>query len=122
MREQLTSDIRNSELMGDNIIGIYLSEEPLCESNQPEEDDEPKLRRFVYSQENIEQPHLIDIGEHGAVIWAVIKETKYALKVVSTITLDCYIYLIPSLVQRLEATRPCRFPLQPCHIHFTACV
>jgi hypothetical protein len=95
MDEQLTKDSRNAELMGENIIGIYLSREPLCESNQPMEDDEPKLRRFVNSQENIERPHLIDRGEDGVVIWAVIKETEYALKVVSTITLDCYIYLIP---------------------------
>lgn len=65
MGKQLMKDASVVELMGENIIGIYLSREPLCESHPTVEDDEPKLQRFVNSQENIEQPRLIGSGEHG---------------------------------------------------------
>lgn len=81
MGEQLT----DAELMGENIIGIYLSKEPLCESIQPAEDDEPKLRRFVDDQENIQRPRLIGSGKHGVVVLTTIKGAEYVLKVVSTI-------------------------------------
>lgn len=74
---------RHAELMGDNIIGIYLSSEPLCDSNQAMEDDEPKLRRFIHDQEDFQSPHLIGGGEHGIVISAVMKGVEYAFKIVS---------------------------------------
>lgn len=74
---------RHAELMGDNIIGIYLSGQPLCESNQTIEDDEPKLRRFVHDQEMVEQPRLIKSSDDGVFIWAIIKGAEYLLKVVS---------------------------------------
>lgn len=85
MGKQLTKGARDAELMGEDIIGIYLSKEPLCESNQPMEDDEPKLRRFVDDHENIQRPRLIGSGKHGVVILTVIKGAKYVLKVVSAV-------------------------------------
>jgi Kinetochore Sim4 complex subunit FTA2 len=87
MGKQLIKGVRDAELMGENIIGIYLSTEPLCKSNQTMEDNEPKLRRFVNDQENIQNPRLIGNGEHGIVILAIIKGAEYALKIVSKISL-----------------------------------
>ena len=87
MDKQRTKRARDAELMGENIIGIFLSREPLCESNHMTEDYEPKLRRFVNDQESIQQPRLIDSGKHGVVVLAVMNGIEYALKVVSTIAL-----------------------------------
>ncbi|OAG33886.1 hypothetical protein AYO21_12002 [Fonsecaea monophora] len=81
MGEQLTKGARDADLMGESIIGIYLATEPLCESNRPVEDDEPRLRRFVDDQENIQRPRLIGSGKHGVVILTTIKGAAYALKV-----------------------------------------
>jgi len=75
------AQLRDAELMGENIIGIYLSEEPLCDSIQPVEDDEPKLRRFVNDKENILQPRLIGSGKHGVAVLTTIKGAEYVLKV-----------------------------------------
>ncbi|EXJ87490.1 hypothetical protein A1O3_04450 [Capronia epimyces CBS 606.96] len=72
---------RDFELMDENIVGIYLSEQPLCDTNQTTRDDEPKLRRFVNDQESIQQPRLVGSGIHGVVILAVIKGAEYALKI-----------------------------------------
>lgn len=53
---------RDAELMGEYTIGIYLSREPLCESNQTVEENEPKLRRFVTDQESIQRPETCTAG------------------------------------------------------------
>ncbi|KAI1617037.1 kinetochore Sim4 complex subunit FTA2-domain-containing protein [Exophiala viscosa] len=75
------AQLRDAELMGENIIGIYLSEEPMCDSTQPVEDDEPRLRRFIYDGENIQQPQLIGSGIHGVVVLIAIKGAEYVLKI-----------------------------------------
>ncbi|KIW83107.1 hypothetical protein Z517_02351 [Fonsecaea pedrosoi CBS 271.37] len=72
---------RYAELMGDNIIGIYLSSEPLCDSNLTTEDDEPKLRRFIHDQETIQNLRRLGHGEHGVVVSADIEGANYALKI-----------------------------------------
>lgn len=79
------AQLRNAELMGQNVIGIYLSEEPMCDSTQPVKDDEPKLGRFIHHEENIQQPQLIGSGIHGVVVLTVIKGAEYVLKIVSMI-------------------------------------
>ncbi|KIW36437.1 hypothetical protein, variant [Exophiala oligosperma] len=75
------AQLRNAELMGQNVIGIYLSEEPMCDSTQPVKDDEPKLGRFIHHEENIQQPQLIGSGIHGVVVLTVIKGAEYVLKI-----------------------------------------
>lgn len=87
MGKRPTQGARDAELMGEDIVGIYLSREPLCESNQLMEDDEPKLRHFVHHQEKIQTPRLVGSGGHGVVIVAVIKGAEYTLKIVSEISL-----------------------------------
>ena len=71
--------------MGEDILDLYLSRQPLCELNKRTEDDEPKLRRFIYDQESIQEPHLIGSGIHAVVVRGVIKGAEYALKIVSSI-------------------------------------
>jgi hypothetical protein len=83
MGKGLTKDAKYAELMGEDIIGTYLSTELLCPSNQTTEDDEPQLRRFVDDQEDIYDPYLIGEGVHGVVVLVDIKGAKYALKIVS---------------------------------------
>jgi hypothetical protein len=83
MPKRVTRKDKDAELMGDDIIGIFLSEELYRDSDEPTEDIEPKLRRFIYDQEGIQNPRLIDSGTHGAVVLADIKGVEYALKVVS---------------------------------------
>lgn len=81
----------HAELMGEDIMDIYLSTEPLCLSHHhttEEVDDnrkEPKLRRFIDHEEDIRNPCFIDRGLHGVVVSADIKGTRYALKIVSWI-------------------------------------
>lgn len=79
---------RNAELMGDDIVGIFLSEEPLRDPCKIARDGETKLRRFVHEQESICNPCLLGSGEHGVVVLADIKGVKYALKVVSATTIN----------------------------------
>ncbi|KIW75187.1 hypothetical protein Z517_11960 [Fonsecaea pedrosoi CBS 271.37] len=81
MRKGLSKDPKYAELMGEDIIGIYLSTEPFFLLQQTTEDDEPKLRRFVNHQEDIHNPRLISQGEHGVVILADIKGAEYAVKI-----------------------------------------
>ncbi|OAL34875.1 hypothetical protein AYO20_05835 [Fonsecaea nubica] len=81
MRKGLSKDPKYAELMGEDIIGIYLSTEPFCLLQQATEDDEPKLRRFVNHQEDIHDPRLINQGEHGMVILVDIKGSEYAVKI-----------------------------------------
>lgn len=81
----MSKRLRDAELMGEDIIDTYLSEEPLCESNHPTESDEPKLRRFVVDgRESLQRPRLIGKGLHGVAILATIKGDEYVLKVVSS--------------------------------------
>ncbi len=72
---------RHANLMGDNIVGTYLSEEILDSSN-PSETTRDKLRRFIDNQEDIQDPQLLGSGIHGVVVLATIKGVDYALKVV----------------------------------------
>lgn len=72
---------RNAELMGDDIVGIFLSEEVLSSSSKTKTRGD-KLRRFVHHQESIQCLHPLGSGIHGAVLLAAIKNVKYALKVV----------------------------------------
>jgi len=71
---------RHANLMGDNIIGTYLSKEILDFSN-PSETTRDELRRFIDDQEDIQDPRLLGSGVHGVVVLAIIKGVDYALKV-----------------------------------------
>lgn len=68
------------ELMGDDIIGKYLSEEPLLSSTASETKGD-KLRRFVDDKEKIGRVRVIGSGLHGVVFLGVVKDTQYAFKV-----------------------------------------
>ncbi|EHY51784.1 hypothetical protein ABEF92_002397 [Exophiala dermatitidis] len=85
---------KHGELMGDNIIGIYLSERPFHSSfpseavvDEAETIDElhdataAELGRFVDHQDKFQNPLLLGAGLHGVVVLADIKGVKYALKV-----------------------------------------
>ena len=74
---------RDAELMDEDVVGLFLSTEPLRGVHSTASEDEPQLRRFIHDQENIEQPCVIGSGEHGVVVLASIKGKKYALKIVS---------------------------------------
>jgi hypothetical protein len=43
MDKQLTKDARGAELMVEDILGLYLSRDPLRDFNEKPRDDEPKL-------------------------------------------------------------------------------
>jgi len=81
MARRATRVDTDAELMGEDIIGIFLSEEVLRDSSKTTEDTELQLRRFVDGQESIQNPRLLGCGEHGVVVLAVIKGVEYALKV-----------------------------------------
>ena len=83
MGKQGTRDDKGSRLMGDDIVGIYLSEELLSGSQNATSGNETKLGCFAYHAEVISHPRLLGGGEHGVVILAVIHGRKYALKLVS---------------------------------------
>ena len=70
------------QLMGDNIVGMFLSNELLQTPDTMSSDSQPKLRRFVHHGEIIKCSRLLGRGEHGVVILATIKGVEYALKVV----------------------------------------
>lgn len=74
---------RDAELMGEDIIGLFLSTEPLRSVKAIKSKDETQLRRFIYDQESIEQPRYLDSEEYGVVVLASIKVKEYTLKVVS---------------------------------------
>ncbi|KAH0841707.1 hypothetical protein AYO21_01061 [Fonsecaea monophora] len=80
MDKEVAKRDRNAELMGDNIIGIYLSEDAFL---SPEKSESPgdKLRRFVHSQERIQNLRPLGSGIHWVVCLATIKDTPYVLKV-----------------------------------------
>ncbi|KEF50804.1 uncharacterized protein A1O9_13143 [Exophiala aquamarina CBS 119918] len=59
--------------MGEDIIGLFLSTEPLRDANAISSDDDPQLRRFIHDQESIEQPCVIGCGKHGVVVLASIQ-------------------------------------------------
>jgi len=69
------------ELMGDNIIGIFLSNELLQNPNTISLDPQPKLRRFVHHGKVIQCSRLLGSGEHGVVLVTIIEGVEYALKV-----------------------------------------
>ena len=71
---------RHAELMCENFIGVFLSEELLRDSNKATGD---KLRRFIHDQETFQKPRLHRSGEHGVVIIAIFNGIEYVLKVVS---------------------------------------
>jgi hypothetical protein len=73
----------HTELMGEDIIALFLSTEPLRDANAISSDYEAQLRRFIHDQGNIEQPCVIGSGKHGVVLLASIQGKEYALKVVS---------------------------------------
>lgn len=83
MSRQSVKRLRDVELMGEDIVGLFLSTEPLHDMNRRTTDDEPKLWRFIHDQENIEHPQFIGSGKHGVVVLGSIKGNDYALKVVS---------------------------------------
>lgn len=72
---------RHANLMGDDIIGTYLTEE-ILDSSSPSKTTKDELRRFIDDQEDIQDPRLLGSGEHGVVVLAIIKGVEYALKVV----------------------------------------
>jgi len=80
MGNQTAKQNRSADLMGEDIIGTFLSEEVLHASNRstPTED---KLQRFIHDQESIQKPRLLGSGIHGVVVLVVIKNAQYALKV-----------------------------------------
>jgi hypothetical protein len=47
-------------MVEDIIIGLYLSRDPLRDFNEKLRDDEPKLRRLIHDQENLQQLCVID--------------------------------------------------------------
>lgn len=69
------------ELVGNEIIGIFLSEQLQCDSNTSWR--HPKLRRFVHHEERIEDSRTIGEGIHGVVFLVTIMGDKYKLKVVN---------------------------------------
>jgi hypothetical protein len=73
---------KDAELMGDEIVGVLLTEEQLRNVDQVKEGGDLKLRRFAHHKENIDDARFIASGEHGVVVLAVIKAQTYALKVV----------------------------------------
>lgn len=87
MNSQSRRDAKNAELMGDDIVGIYLSTEKLCDSHGTMEESNASLRRFVHDEENICNLRLLGRGEHGVVVLGSIKNSEYALKVVSVVLL-----------------------------------
>jgi hypothetical protein len=58
---------RDAALMGEDIIGLFLSTEPLRDANGITSDDESKLRRFIHDQENIQQLRVI--GSRNTASW-----------------------------------------------------
>jgi len=52
---------RNAELMGDDIVGILLSQELLRDAGDVIEDREPRLRRFVHDHENISKSCILPL-------------------------------------------------------------
>ena len=89
---------RNVELMGEDIIGIFLSEEVLHSSNKSKT-REDKLRRFINDQESIQNHCLLGSGIHGAVVLAVIRGVKYALKVVRMAPTPQSIFRLPKMLR-----------------------
>ena len=81
MNKHAATMVRNAELMGDDIVGIFLSEEVLGSSSKTKPMGD-KLRRFIHHQESIQCLRPLGSGIHGAVLLATIKNVKYALKVV----------------------------------------
>ena len=47
---------RNAELMGEDIVGLFLSTEPLRGVQSTASEDEPQLRRFIHHQEKMNNP------------------------------------------------------------------
>lgn len=87
MDTQRKRENARGELMGDNIVGIFLSNELLQNPNTMSGDPQPKLRRFVHHGEIIQCSRLLGSGEHGVVLLTIIKGVEYALKVVGTAAL-----------------------------------
>ena len=56
MDKQFMTHARDAELMGEDIVGLFLSAEAQRGENAITSEDKPKLRRFIHDQENIEQP------------------------------------------------------------------
>ena len=98
MSREAIRKARNAEMMGDDIIGKYLSEETfdlkevldseevlgskeVLDSNESKTTGD-KLRRFMHHEETSKPRRVLGSGIHGVVFSAVIKDTKYALKVV----------------------------------------
>ena len=61
---------RSADLMGEDFIGILLSEEVLCASNKTTGD---KLRRYIHDQEDFQNLRLVCSGIHGVVISAIFR-------------------------------------------------
>ena len=74
---------RDAELMGDDIVGRFISKDTLCSSCESVGNGDPKLRRFIHDQESICNPQLLGSGKHGVAILVTVLEIEYALKVVS---------------------------------------
>lgn len=82
MDNQAERKARSVDLMGEDFIGIFLSEEVLCDSNKTTGD---KLRRYVHDQEAFQNLRLVGSGVHGVVISAIVKDVEYVFKVVSKV-------------------------------------
>ena len=89
---------RNADLMGDDIIGNFLSEEVLDPSNKSKMTGD-KFQRFIHDQESFQNPRIAGRGLHGVVVLVVIKDVEYALKVVRYQS-----YLYPLLFFNLSNT------------------
>jgi hypothetical protein len=81
--EQATGEDKLGGWMGDNIVGIFLSEELLHDSHTTAWDCQSKLRCFVHHQKSIRCVRLLGSGRHGAVVLVVIERAQYVLKVVT---------------------------------------
>ena len=94
----LRQTARDAELMGDEIVGVILTEEPQRNLDQVKKGGDLKLWRFAHHQENINEVRFIASGEHGVVVLAMIKDLTYALKVVWSPNASCPIMLIACAV------------------------
>lgn len=74
---------RDAELMGDDIIGKYLSKDTQRNMCEKAGSRDPKLWRFLHDRERLCNPRLLGSGTHGVAILVAINGLEYVLKVVS---------------------------------------
>jgi len=131
MRRQAVGNIQSADLMGEDIIGNFLSKEVLHSTTKignklrrfirnilsfvkEAKMTGNKLHRFVRDQETIREVRLVGSGAHGVVVLAVIKDVEYALKVVNTYSVPWRILLSSNMCHSSgigKSVVPCLLPL-----------